>query len=106
MTITRRTAQLLIAIACSFAARCAPLVAAQPDDAALAARVARVLDKVPLIDGHNDLPWEIRTRFNSDPAKFDLGADTSKLPVHGGEVPLMTDIPRLRAGHVGAQFWS
>ena len=106
MTITRRTAQLLIAIACSFAACCAPLVAAQPDDAALAARVARVLDKVPLIDGHNDLPWEIRTRFNSDPAKFDLGADTSKLPVHGSEVPLMTDIPRLRAGHVGAQFWS
>ena len=33
------------------------------DDAALTARVDRVLAKTPLIDGHNDLPWEIRDRF-------------------------------------------
>lgn len=75
---------------------------------AVEARVARVLAATPLIDGHNDLPWEIRTRFAGDPAKIDLAADTSKLPLPAGDegAPLMTDIPRLRAGHVGGQFWS
>ena len=70
------------------------------------ARVAHVLATTPLIDGHNDLPWEIRTRFNGDVAKIDLAADTSKLPAPAGEATPMTDIPRLRAGHVGGQFWS
>ena len=71
-------------------------------------RVARVLAATPLIDGHNDLPWEIRTRFSGDPAKIDLAKDTSKVPVPADAegAPLMTDIPRLRAGHVGGQFWS
>ena len=69
-------------------------------------RVIHILTKTPLIDGHNDLPWEIRDRFGSDLDAIDLMSDTSKLPTHTGDVPLMTDIPRLRAGHVGAQFWS
>jgi membrane dipeptidase len=69
-------------------------------------RVDRVLLQTPLIDGHNDLPWEIRERFKSDAAAVNLAADTSHLPVEAGQAALMTDIPRLRAGHVGAQFWS
>jgi membrane dipeptidase len=69
-------------------------------------RVERVLLQTPLIDGHNDLPWEIRERFKSDVAAVNLLADTSHLPVEAGQAALMTDIPRLRAGHVGAQFWS
>jgi membrane dipeptidase len=69
-------------------------------------RVERVLLQTPLIDGHNDLPWEIRERFKSDVAAVNLIADTSHLPVEAGQAALMTDIPRLRAGHVGAQFWS
>jgi len=84
-------------------------LAATPASAAgdnVEARVAHVLATTPLIDGHNDLPWEIRTRFNGDVAKIDLAADTSKLPAPAGEATLMTDIPRLRAGHVGGQFWS
>jgi membrane dipeptidase len=60
----------------------------------------------PLIDGHNDLPWEIRDRFKSDLAAIDLQSDTSRLPSPDAAAPLMTDIPRLRAGHVGGQFWS
>ncbi len=76
------------------------------DDAALTARVDRVLAKTPLIDGHNDLPWEIRDRFGSVDG-VDLSKDTSKLPLKNeDDAPLMTDIPRLRAGHVGGQFWS
>lgn len=69
-------------------------------------RVEQVLLRVPLIDGHNDLPWEIRERFKSDLAAVDLRSDTALLPFPAGDSPLMTDIPRLRAGLVGGQFWS
>lgn len=75
-----------------------------------AARVRRVLEQTPLIDGHNDLPWEIRTRYGSDLGKFDLRSDLSKTVSGAGApadaAPLMTDIPRLRKGQVGGQFWS
>jgi membrane dipeptidase len=69
-------------------------------------RVAQVLVLTPLIDGHNDLPWEIRDRFKSDFDAIDLKSDTRHLPLAAGQAALMTDIPRLRAGQVGAQFWS
>ena len=69
-------------------------------------RVDQVLLQTPLIDGHNDLPWEIRERFKSDLAAVNLAADTRHLRLQPGQAALMTDIPRLRAGHVGAQFWS
>jgi len=69
-------------------------------------RVDQVLLQTPLIDGHNDLPWEIRERFKSDVAAINLSAGTGHLPLEAGQAALMTDIPRLRAGHVGAQFWS
>jgi membrane dipeptidase len=69
-------------------------------------RVDQVLLQTPLIDGHNDLPWEIRERFKSDVAAVNLSSDTRHLPLEAGQTALMTDIPRLRAGHVGAQFWS
>jgi membrane dipeptidase len=70
------------------------------------ARVAHVLKQTPLIDGHNDLPWEIRERFKSQLGSFDLKSDTSKLTPPPDSSPLMTDIPRLRVGEVGGQFWS
>lgn len=69
-------------------------------------RVDQVLLRTPLIDGHNDLPWEIRDRFKSDLAAVDLKFDTTHLPFPEGASALMTDIPRLRAGDVGGQFWS
>jgi membrane dipeptidase len=69
-------------------------------------RIDHVLSQTPLIDGHNDLPWEIRERYKSDVAAINLSADTRHLPVETGQAAFMTDIPRLRAGHVGAQFWS
>lgn len=79
---------------------------ATASDAELMARVERVLAKTPLIDGHNDLPWEIRTREGG----VDLNVDHAHMPRPANApadwVGLMTDIPRLRAGHVGAQFWS
>jgi membrane dipeptidase len=72
--------------------------------------VAKALADMPVIDGHNDLPWEIRDRFASDLDAVDLKHNTALLPrtagAGGEQTPLMTDIPRLRAGGVGAQFWS
>src|SRR6185295_5567511 len=70
-------------------------------DPALVERARKLLDRVPLIDGHNDLPWEYRKRFQNHLDKLDLRGDTSKL-----DPPLHTDIPRLRRGGVGGQFWS
>ena len=87
---------------------CAP-VTSPAADADYQARVARVLKQTPLIDGHNDLPWEIRERFKGSLAAIDLNSDTSRLPLPKeppDAAPLMTDIPRLRAGLVGGQFWS
>ena len=62
------------------------------------ARALRVLAAHPVFDGHNDLPWRIREdkTHPRDVAAYDLRKRT----------PGMTDLPRLKAGHVGAQFWS
>jgi len=51
----------------------------------------------PVIDGHNDLLWEARARAGYDFARLDVGA---------GGTPTHTDLPRMRAGGMGAQFWS
>jgi membrane dipeptidase len=80
--------------------------AAAPGAQDYSARVANVIKHTPLIDGHNDLPWEIRDRFHSKLSMIDLSSDTSSLPVPPGGIALMTDIGRLRRGGVGGQFWS
>jgi membrane dipeptidase len=82
---------------------CAPLAAQAAD---YQQRIEQILSRTPLIDGHNDLPWEIRERFHSDFRAVDLKSDTRRLPSPPDGVPLMTDIPRMRAGHMGGQFWS
>ena len=68
---------------------------------AVAARVDRILRDVPLIDGHNDLPYQYEERVKDHLAQIDLRQDESKLTP-----PLHTDIARLRQGRLGAQFWS
>ena len=101
-----RSAALLLTaalIASALAAHASAADAAGPD---CRARVLKVLEQTPLIDGHNDLAWEIRDRYKSRLASIDLKADTSKLTTAPDLTPLMTDIGRLRAGHVGGQFWS
>jgi membrane dipeptidase len=66
-------------------------------DAALE-RARRVLRSAPVIDGHNDLPWEVRT---FQPAPGDVSAyDLAK------RTPGHTDLARLKEGGVGGQFWS
>lgn len=64
-----------------------------------------ILDEVPLIDGHNDLPYNLysfeRNRINN----FALDSDLKKDPRWGPSSSSHTDIPRLLEGKVGAQFW-
>jgi membrane dipeptidase len=61
------------------------------------AAASAVLSRFPLIDGHNDLAWALREAGVPDPAKTDISG-----PVGFTQ----TDLPRLTAGGVGAQFWS
>lgn len=68
---------------------------------AVDARVDRILREVPLIDGHNDLPYQYEERAKNHLAQIDLRQDQSKLTP-----PLHTDIARLRQGRIGGQFWS
>jgi len=59
------------------------------------AQAIQILRTVPLIDGHNDIPDAIRDRGGVDSVDFSAT-----------QLGLMTDIPKLREGHVGAQFWA
>lgn len=105
----RLTIALLLAGTAALATVAGPVRAAPQTDAEIQARVAKVLKATPLIDGHNDFPWEVRDRFAQKTGVFDFRSDLShQPPVPGGEGTggLMTDIPRLHAGGVGGQFWS
>ncbi|MFA6955071.1 MAG: dipeptidase [Thermoanaerobaculia bacterium] len=70
-------------------------------DDATEAHALRLLREAPLIDGHNDMPYAIRDRVKNHVEQIDFAGDTRKLAS-----PMHTDIARLRAGGVGAQFWS
>jgi len=59
------------------------------------AQAIRILRTVPLIDGHNDIPDALRERGGLDSVDFAVR-----------QPRLMTDIPKLRTGHVGGQFWA
>ena len=79
----------------------APSSAAAPFDSALSAAslesARTLLTATPVFDGHNDLPWALREAGESQAVPVDI---TEPVPF------TQTDLPRLRAGRVGAQFWS
>ncbi|XP_013849644.1 dipeptidase 1 isoform X1 [Sus scrofa] len=58
----------------------------------------RIMQDTPVIDGHNDLPWQLLNLFNNQ--LQDPGANLSSL------AHTHTNIPKLKAGFVGGQFWS
>lgn len=60
----------------------------------------QILEEVPLIDGHNDVPWQYRTRADYKFSEIEF-MNTREL-----DRPMHTDIPRLRDGRLGGQFWS
>jgi membrane dipeptidase len=68
-----------------------------PQEPATLASARTVLAATPVFDGHNDLPWALRQAGTGDPDLIDIAASVSFT---------QTDLPRLAAGGVGAQFWS
>ncbi|MEV6332173.1 dipeptidase [Streptomyces sp. NPDC051909] len=62
------------------------------------AEARELLAQTPVVDGHNDLPWALREHCGYDLDRLDIAGDLSG--------SLHTDLARLRAGGVGAQFWS
>ena len=73
---------------------------AQPIDPKIQARIDRILKATPLIDGHNDLAEQLAENYKR--SVEGLASGTDQRQPH----PLMTDMARLHAGRVGAQFWS
>ncbi|SVD01744.1 uncharacterized protein METZ01_LOCUS354598, partial [marine metagenome] len=66
-------------------------------DQVLLDRAMELHGQVPLIDGHNDLPWRYRTMAKRSISAMDISENQPRLH---------TDIARLRRGGVGGQFWS
>ncbi|XP_048263613.1 dipeptidase 1-like isoform X3 [Bombus affinis] len=68
--------------------------------------VRQVLSEVPLIDGHNDLPWNIRNFVHNQLAEFDFDKDLRQVAPWSKSAWSQTDLVRLRQGMVGGQFWA
>lgn len=86
---------LLVAILIS---GCSSLAAQTEND--YRRQAIQILEEVPLIDGHNDTPWQYRNRAGYKFSELDFN-NTTEL-----DQPMHTDLPRLREGHLGGQFWS
>jgi len=83
-----------------FQVSCAGAQMTAQSDEELRSQAIEILERVPLFDGHNDTPYQYRNRVGYKFGELDF-YDTTQL-----ENPMHTDIPRLKAGHVGAQWWS
>ena len=68
-----------------------------PSDLTVSSQALEIHRRAYVWDGHNDLPWAMREAGDRTFSKIDIRLPQSKLN---------TDIPRLRQGNVGAQFWS
>jgi membrane dipeptidase len=86
-----------LALAASLVATIATLQSEQASDAALLDRARALVKRSPLIDGHNDYAMALGEKAQRDISKLDIARP---------QPSIMTDIPRLRAGGVGGQFWS
>ena len=94
----KRTAAFLASIAFVVT----PLLAQEaPEEVAAAA-----LEAAPVFDGHNDVPIQLRSRLGNQINDFDFENTLPTAEGHPEGRAMHTDIARLRAGKVGAQFWS
>jgi membrane dipeptidase len=95
--LTRVAGPALISLVLSLVGAIATLHSEQAGDAALLDRARALLKHSPLIDGHNDYPMALGEKAQRDISKLDIAKP---------QPSIMTDIPRLKAGGVGGQFWS
>ncbi len=101
MAARERTTRLKLFLSLAAIALAQPAAAQSPEAVAEAA-----LDNAPVWDGHNDVAEQLRDRYHNVIGEFDFN-NSSVVPVSPyGSTAMHTDLPRLRAGRVGAQFWS
>lgn len=87
--------------ACFLILGTAPAAAQKAEDVAAAA-----LEAAPVFDGHNDVPIQLRGRFDNQINEFDFHDTSATADTHADGRVMHTDLLRLRAGKVGAQYWS
>jgi membrane dipeptidase len=90
---------LLTCLSLAAATQASAQISGQPIDSRTMDRIDRILQRTPLVDGHNDLPYALRENYGLSVEGLESGTEFR-------DPPLMTDMERLRAGRVGAQFWS
>ncbi|TRY78475.1 hypothetical protein TCAL_06816 [Tigriopus californicus] len=69
-------------------------------------RALSILEEAPVIDGHNDFAMTVRDLFQNDLSKFNFNSNLSEREELSDYPMDHTDLPRLRKGRIGAQFWS
>ena len=92
----------IVPLAIAFVSTLQLLTAAEPPKASgkpvvLTEEALKIHAEMPVFDGHNDLPWALRTKDGTAFRNLDIARD---------QPALHTDLPRLKKGGVGAQFWS
>jgi len=69
-------------------------------------RVNRVLDQYPVIDGHNDFPMAIRDLVRNNISNVPFEKDLTQEEPWASFYANHVDLPRMRKGKMGGQFWS
>lgn len=90
-----------LSMAAILLATSSPIAAQSPEDVAAAA-----LEAAPVFDGHNDVPIQLRARFDNQINEFDFEDTLATGETHPRGAVMHTDLARLRQGKVGAQYWS
>ncbi|NVE95944.1 dipeptidase [Altererythrobacter lutimaris] len=103
MKPTIRPVTLLVVAAALLAM---PLAAQEVSEEQAVATAMAALEAAPVFDGHNDAPIQLRVRFKNQINEFDFNDTLPTAETHPRGAAMHTDLIRLRAGKVGAQFWS
>ena len=69
-------------------------------------RVYRVLGEYPVIDGHNDFPMGLRSLLRNDVEQLNFDHDLTQEEPWASYWANHVDLPRMRKGQMGGQFWS
>jgi membrane dipeptidase len=93
----RATSAALFALVVGVAPGAQPAPKAAPKDVVVSPEALAIHREALLVDGHNDLPWELRQKDGPAFRSIDIGRPQPRFH---------TDIERLKKGNVGAQFWS
>merc|ERR1712179_473365 len=101
----RMSCCLLLLLSCLLASLEARVIRSEMNETT-AERVSRVLSRYPVIDGHNDFPMGIRNLLKNDVTRLRFDEDTTQIEPWASYWANHVDLPRMRKGQMGGQFWS